>query len=94
MCDDYVMATGESHSVREVLDISFGTLDLDRTRYVEIDPRCSRPTEVDHLEGDPAKAERALGWKPSVRFEEFIELMVRANEMDIRASLSGRPPSQ
>lgn len=93
-CDDFVIGTGESHTVREVLDIAFGTMDLDWTRYVEIDPRYFRPTEVDHLEGDPSKAERVLGWKPEVRFKELIELMVRADEEDVRASLAGRAPAQ
>ena len=58
------IATGESHSVREVLDVAFGALDLDWHKYVEIDPRYFRPTEVDHLHGDPGKAQRVLGWKP------------------------------
>jgi GDPmannose 4,6-dehydratase len=93
-CDDFVIATGESHTVREVLDIAFGTMDLDWTRYVEIDPRYFRPTEVDHLEGDPSKAEGVLGWKPEVRFRELIELMVHADEEDVRASLAGRAPAQ
>jgi len=93
-CDDFVIATGVSHTVREVLDIAFGTLDLDWTKYVEIDSRYFRPTEVDHLEGDPTKAERLLGWKPSVHFEELIELMVRADEQDVRDSLAGRIPNQ
>ena len=64
--DDYVIATGESHSVRECLDVAFGALDLDWKKYVEIDPRYFRPTEVDHLHGDPSKAMRVLGWKPKV----------------------------
>lgn len=92
--DDFVIATGESHTVREVLDVAFGALDLDWTKYVEIDPRYFRPTEVDHLEGDSAKAERILGWRPSVRFEELIKLMVRADEKDVRESLAGRVPIQ
>jgi GDPmannose 4,6-dehydratase len=91
--DDYVIATGESHSVREVLDVAFGTLDLDWSRYVEIDPRYYRPTEVDHLRGDAGKARRKLGWEPKIRFRQLIETMVRADEEDVRASLAGRPPS-
>jgi GDPmannose 4,6-dehydratase len=93
-CDDFVVATGESHAVRDVLDIAFGTMDLDWNKYVEIDPHYFRPTEVHHLEGDPSKAERLLGWKPEVGFEELIELMVRADEEDVRASLAGRVPAQ
>jgi GDPmannose 4,6-dehydratase len=91
--DDYVVATGESHSVRECLDISFGALDLDWKKYVEIDPRYFRPTEVDHLHGDPGKAMRVLGWKPKVTFKGLIEMMVRADEEDVRGSLAGRAPS-
>ncbi|HSS40495.1 MAG TPA: GDP-mannose 4,6-dehydratase, partial [Polyangia bacterium] len=91
--DDYVVATGESHSVREVLDISFGALDLDWSKYVEIDPRYFRPTEVDHLHGDPSKAQRVLGWKPKVSFQQLIDMMVRADEEDVRLALSGRAPT-
>jgi GDPmannose 4,6-dehydratase len=91
--DDYVVATGESHSVREVLDIAFGALGLDWKPYVEIDPRYFRPTEVDHLHGDPGKAKRVLGWKPKVSFRGLIEMMVKADEEDVRSSLSGRAPS-
>lgn len=94
VCDDFVIATGESHTVRDVLDIAFETMELDWTKYVEIDPRYFRPTEVDHLEGDPSKAERVLDWAPSVRFKELIELMVRADEEDVRESLAGRAPTQ
>jgi GDPmannose 4,6-dehydratase len=91
--DDYVVATGESHSVREVLDISFGALGLDWNKYVEIDPRYFRPTEVDHLHGDPSKAKRVLGWTPKVSFKGLIEMMVKADEEDVRTSLAGRVPS-
>jgi GDPmannose 4,6-dehydratase len=91
--DDYVVATGESHSVRECLDIAFGALELDWKKYVEIDPRYFRPTEVDHLHGDPSKAMRVLGWKPKVSFRGLIEMMVRSDEEDVRATLSGRAPS-
>ncbi|HVT06694.1 MAG TPA: GDP-mannose 4,6-dehydratase [Polyangia bacterium] len=91
--DDYVVATGESHTVREVLDISFGALDLDWSKFVEIDPRYFRPTEVDHLHGDPSKAQKVLGWKPKVSFKQLIEMMVRADEEDVRLALSGRAPT-
>ncbi|MEO8215194.1 MAG: GDP-mannose 4,6-dehydratase, partial [Myxococcales bacterium] len=60
--DDYVIATGESHTIRELLDVAFQTLELDWHKFVEIDPRYLRPTEVDHLEGNAAKAKRVLGW--------------------------------
>src|SRR5689334_20084667 len=91
--DDYVVATGESHSVRECLEVAFGALDLDWKKFVEIDPRYFRPTEVDHLHGDPSKAKRVLGWKPKVSFKAVIEMMVRADEEDVRGSLTGRAPS-
>jgi GDPmannose 4,6-dehydratase len=90
--DDYVIATGESHSVRDVLDLAFGTLDLDWKPYVQVDPRYFRPTEVDHLRGDASKARRKLGWKPRVSFAELITMMVRADEEDVRSSLAGRAP--
>jgi GDPmannose 4,6-dehydratase len=91
--DDYVVATGESHSVREALDVSFGALGLEWQKYVEIDPRYFRPTEVDHLHGDASKAMKALGWKPKVTFKQLIEMMVRADEEDVRLSLAGRAPN-
>jgi len=91
--DDYVVATGESHSVRECLDVAFGELDLDWKKYVEIDPRYFRPTEVDHLKGDPSKAMRVLGWKPKVTFKGLIQMMVRADEEDVRTTLAGRTPT-
>jgi GDPmannose 4,6-dehydratase len=90
--DDYVIATGESHSVRELLDVAFGVLELDWKKYVEIDPRYFRPTEVDHLHGDASKARAKLGWKPKVGFRELVEMMVRADEADVRAALTGRAP--
>lgn len=90
--DDFVIATGESHSVRECLDVAFGTVDLDWERYVEIDRRYFRPTEVDHLLGDASKARQALGWQPKVTFKQLIEMMVRADEEDLRQSLAGRAP--
>jgi GDPmannose 4,6-dehydratase len=90
--DDYVIATGESHSVREVLEVAFGTLGLDWKAHVEIDPRYYRPTEVDHLLGDARKAREKLGWNFKVRFKELIEMMVRSDEADVRSSLTGRAP--
>lgn len=90
--DDYAIATGESHSVRECLDVAFGALKLDWKSYVEIDPRYFRPTEVDHLCGDASKARAKLGWRPKVTFRELIEMMVRADDDDVRSSLAGRRP--
>ena len=74
--DDYVIATGENHSVREFLDEAFGYLDLDWKEFVETDPRYYRPAEVDLLLGDSSKARRVLGWEPQVGFKELVQLMV------------------
>lgn len=73
--DDYVVATGETHSVREFLEQTFSYLDLDWEKYVEIDPRYFRPAEVDVLLGDPSKARRKLGWEPKVSFDQLVKLM-------------------
>jgi GDPmannose 4,6-dehydratase len=77
--DDYVVSTGETHSVREFCEIAFGCLDLDWEEYVVIDERFYRPAEVDLLVGNPAKAHSKLGWKPSISFEELIRMMVAAD---------------
>src|ERR1019366_8841433 len=74
--DDYVVATNETHSVRDFCRLAFGLLDLDWEKYVRHDPRYERPAEVDLLIGDPAKAARQLGWKPRVRFRELVKIMV------------------
>ncbi len=73
--DDYVVSTGETHSVREFLDEVFGHLDLDWNKYVEIDPRYYRPTEVDLLLGDCSKAKKILGWEPKVTFKQLAQMM-------------------
>ena len=77
--DNYVIATGETHSVREFLDTAFGYLNLDWEEYVKIDPRYYRPAEVDALVGNPEKAKRVLGWKPVVTFKELVKMMVDAD---------------
>ena len=74
--DDFVISTGETHSVREFLDEAFGHLNLDWKEYVEIDPLYYRPAEVDMLRGDAAKAKRVLGWEPKVKFGALVRLMV------------------
>ena len=74
--DDYVIATGVTHSVRDFLDEAFGYLDLDWTKYVEIDPRYYRPSEVDLLQGDASKARRELVWEPEVSFTQMVQMMV------------------
>ena len=83
--DDYVIATGETHSVREFLDEAFGYANLNWEKHVEIDPRYYRPTEVDQLLGDASKARRKLGWKPKVSFQELVRMMVKA---DLRAQMT------
>ncbi len=77
--DDYVVATGETHSVKEFLEIAFKYVNLDWNNYVEFDKRYLRPAEVDILIGDPTKANQKLGWEPSVTFEELVALMVEAD---------------
>lgn len=77
--DDYVVATGEPHTVREFAEAAFACVGLDWTRHVHIDPAYYRPTEVDVLRGDPAKAARKLGWEPTVRFEELVRIMVHSD---------------
>jgi GDPmannose 4,6-dehydratase len=74
--DDYVIATGEMHSVRDYLDCAGDQLDLDWKKVVELDPRYLRPTEVDALQGDPTKAREKLGWRPEIRFEQLVQMMV------------------
>ena len=74
--DDYVIATGISHSVRQLVEIAFRHAGLDWEQYVRVDPAFLRPAEVDHLIGDASKARDALGWKPSVNFEQLIAMMV------------------
>jgi GDPmannose 4,6-dehydratase len=77
--DDYVIATGATHTVREVVETAFAHVDLDWRKYVVQDPSLVRPAEVDLLIGDPSKAERRLGWRPRVGFQELIRLMVDAD---------------
>jgi GDPmannose 4,6-dehydratase len=80
--DDYVIATGESHSVRKFLDLAAGFAKLDWKRYVEIDPRYLRPTEVDFLQGNATKAHSVLGWRPEITFEELVRSMVE-HDLDL-----------
>ena len=77
--DDFVVATGESHSVREFVEAAFGHAGLDWKEFVELDPRYLRPTEVDFLLGDASKARKALGWQPRVKFEDLVRMMVDAD---------------
>lgn len=77
--DDYVVATGETHSVKEFLEQAFGLVGLNYEKFVRLDPQYLRPTEVDLLIGDPTKAKKQLGWKPRVTFKELTRLMVVAD---------------
>ena len=77
--DDFVVGTGESHSVREFLDEAFGYLDMDWKKYVKIDERYFRPTEVDYLLSDPSKAREELKWSPRVKFHQLVRIMVDAD---------------
>jgi GDPmannose 4,6-dehydratase len=76
---DFVIATGEMHTVREFLDLAFAELGLDPGRHVEIDPRYFRPTEVDELCGDASRARTLLGWEPRVGFRQLVQMMVAAD---------------
>jgi GDPmannose 4,6-dehydratase len=82
--DDYVIATGEAHSVRDLVDQAFGYLNLDWKRHVEIDQRYYRPTEVDHLLGDSSKARRILDWAPRIKFTELVRMMVDYDLADLK----------
>ena len=77
--DDYVIATGESHSVKELVEVAFGHADLEWEKYVKLDPALIRPAEVDHLIGDASKAKRELKWAPSVDFRGLVQMMVDAD---------------
>lgn len=79
---DYVVATGKAYSVRDFLDAAFGHAGIDPAKHVAFDARYLRPTEVDHLLGDPSKAEAELGWKPKVDFDELVRMMV-AHDMEL-----------
>jgi GDPmannose 4,6-dehydratase len=88
--DDYLVATGEMHTVREFLEEAFSSVDLEWQRYVEFDPRYLRPAEVDALCGDASKAESKLGWRPTVTFTELVRLMVEADVKSLDDQLAGR----
>ena len=85
--DDYVIATGASHSVQQLAECAFGHAGLDWKKYVRVDPAFLRPAEVDHLIGDASKARRVLGWEPKINFEQLVAMMVDAD----LARLSGKP---
>ena len=85
--EDYVIATGETHSVRELLEVAFAAAGLDWRSHVEIDPKLIRPAEVDYLCGDATKVRQKLGWEPTVGFEQLIEMMVAADLKVVQSSL-------
>jgi GDPmannose 4,6-dehydratase len=82
--EDYVIATGEAHSVREFLEEAFACAGLDWRKHVETDPRYLRPAEVDNLLGDASKAKKVLGWEPKVRFRDLVRLMVEADSAMVK----------
>jgi len=88
--DDFVIATGETHSVQEFCEEAFGCAGLDWRAYVEIDQRYFRPAEVDLLIGDPSKAKRLLGWEPKVKFKELVRLMVDADIKTLSDQMAGK----
>jgi GDPmannose 4,6-dehydratase len=88
--DDYVVATGETHSVREFLEAAFAHAGLDWRKYVEIDPNYYRPTEVDLLVGDASKAKKQLGWEPKTKFNDLVKLMVDADMQMVKDHLAGK----
>jgi len=88
--DDYVISTGETHSINELLDVAFCYVGLDWKKYVEIDPKLVRPAEVDYLCGDSSKARRILGWKPKVNFRQLVEMMVEADLNALSSVVSQR----
>ena len=89
--EDFVLATGKTHSIRELLAVAFGAVGLDWEKYVEIDPKLIRPAEVDHLCGDARKAREKLGWHPEVSFEELIKMMVKADMEAVQRAGSTLP---
>jgi GDPmannose 4,6-dehydratase len=87
--DDYVVATGETHSVQEFVEEAFGYLDLDWRQYVVQDPKYYRPAEVDLLVGDASKAGKKLGWEPTVDFKTLVRLMVDADMSALQQKAPG-----
>lgn len=83
--DDFVIATGKTHSVKDFLEAAFSYVDLDWDKFVEIDPKYLRPTEVDLLCGDATKAKKVLGWEPKTSFEDLVKLMVDADIKELHA---------
>src|SRR5688500_17116376 len=93
VADDYVIATGVSHSVRDLVSIAFTRAGLDWEKYVRVDPKFLRPAEVDHLIGNPAKAKRVLGWEQKVDFKQLVEMMVDADMERLTSEIRRSPIS-
>jgi GDPmannose 4,6-dehydratase len=87
--NDYVIATGETHTVKEMLELAFERLQLDWKKHIKIDPKYYRPTEVDLLIGDASKAKKELGWQPKIKFQELIAMMVDADLVIEKEKLDG-----
>jgi GDPmannose 4,6-dehydratase len=87
--DDYVVGTGEAHTVREFVEIAFELAGLDWNQHVELDARYLRPAEVDFLQADASKARRVLGWHPTVTFRELVRIMVEADMNSVQTRLKG-----
>ena len=88
--DDYVIATGETHTIREFLSESFGLVGLDWEQYVEFDERYVRPAEVDLLIGDPSKAKQKLDWVPKTTFKDLVRIMTEADVALLKHQMSGK----
>jgi GDPmannose 4,6-dehydratase len=91
VAEDFVVATGQTHSVRELVNIAFAHVGLDPQEHVKVDPRFLRPAEVEHLIGDASKAREKLGWQPRTSFEELVRMMV---DSDLDQLASGGPRKQ
>jgi GDPmannose 4,6-dehydratase len=88
--DDYVLATSETHSVREFAELAFAEVGMDWRKYVEVDPQYYRPTEIDRLLGDSSKARQKLGWVPRTKFRGLVKIMVHADVQLLEDTLSGQ----
>ena len=88
--DDYVIATGETHTIREFLELSFGQVGLDWEKYVEIDARYFRPAEVDLLIGDASKAKKRLNWAPKTTFKDLVRIMTEADVSTLKDQMTGK----
>ena len=88
--EDFVLATGETHSVKEFVERAFAHVGLDWRRYVEVDPQYYRPTEIDRLQGDASKARERLGWAPHTKFRDLVKIMVDADVQLLEDKLSGQ----